>query len=118
MPLTDDFAKITFTGAKGATNDTSAQTVVPDPGSGQNVYVVDKRNLSVVNEDTVSVTIIVRLTGGTSRIVERCTLVVGDHYVNPARIVISPGETLTIELAATVTTSQSPWSVAYFQVTN
>lgn len=116
MPLTDDFAKVTYSGAKGATNSTTPQTAVPDPGTGANSYVVDVANLSVVNEDTVNITVIVRLTGGTSRVVERVVLATGDHYVNPARIVVSPGETLTLELSGAITTNQSPWSVAYWQV--
>lgn len=118
MPLTDDYSTIAFSGTKGATNNTTGVTVVADPGTGANPYVVDKEDLGILNEDTVSQTFILRLTGGTSRILERVTLNVGDKWTNPNRIIVNPGETVTIELTGSVTTNQLPWSVAYFQVIN
>lgn len=118
MPLTDSTGVYTFTGAKGATSNATPQTVVPDPGTGANVFIIEKEDFGVLNEDTASVTIIVTLTGGTPRVIERTTLISGDHYLNPSRWICSPGETITVQLAATVATTQPTWLATYFQITN
>lgn len=116
MPLTDDFATIQWTSAKGATNSTTPQTVVSDPGSGAQPYIVAAGQFTFRNADTVSSTMIVTITGGTSRIVENVTLASGDKFVNDGTYVISAGETMTVELASAITTNQSVWSCAYYQI--
>lgn len=116
MPLTDIYNTVNFTGAKGATNNTTPVTVVPDPASTTNPYIVDKEDMCVINEDTTAKTVILTLTGGTSRVIERVTLAVGDKWTNPNRIVVSNGETVTIQLSGAVTTSQLPFLVAYYQI--
>jgi len=118
MPLTDATGVITFTGSKGATNSTTPQTAVPDPGTGANVFVIEKEDFGVLNEDTATVTVIIKLTGGTPRVIERVTLISGDHYLNPSRWICSPGETITIELAAAIATTQPTWLATYYQITN
>lgn len=117
MPLTDIYATYTFSGSKGATNNTTPVVVVADPASSQ-PYIVDKEDLGILNEDTTAKTFILRLTGGTSRIIERVTLAVGDKWTNPNRIIVNNGETVTVETTATVTTNQMTWLVAYYQITN
>lgn len=118
MPLTDDYGSITWASSKGATNNTTPQTVVSDPGTGAPAYVVETGQFTVLNLDTASVTILVKITGGTSRTVEQVTLSTGNKYINDAKYVISPGETLTLELSGTVATTQPTWTCAYYQIIN
>lgn len=118
MPLTDDFGSVIWSSTKGATNNTTPQTVVADPGTGLPGYVVDAAQMSVLNRDSASVTVIITITGGTSRIVESVSLATGDKWINSVKYVVSPGETLTVELAAVVTATQPTWTCAYYQVVN
>lgn len=118
MPLTDDYGSVQWSSAKGATNGTSAQTVVSDPGTGAPPYIVPSGGFNFLNRDTASVTMIVTITGGTSRIIERVSLSVGDKFVNDGQYIISAGETLTVELSAAATTTQSTWSCGYYQTIN
>lgn len=118
MPLTDIYGSIQWSSAKGATNNTTPQTAVADPGTGAQPYVVENGQFTVLNRDTVSAIVIVTITGGTSRIVERVSLATGDKFVNDAKYVISAGETLTVELAGSITTNQLTWSCAYYQTIN
>lgn len=118
MPLTDEYATVTFIGGKGATNSTTPVTVIADPGTGANPYVIEKEDFGVLNEDTVSATIIVKVTGGTSRVIERVTLSSGDRWTNTSRIAVSASETMTIECSAAITTNQLTYQVAYFQIIN
>lgn len=118
MPLTDQYSVITYSSSKGVTANTTPQTVVADPGTGNPVYVVEPYGLGVLNEDTTTKTLILTITGGTPRIVERVQVAAGSKWVNSSTISVAAGETLTLELSAVVTTSQLPWHVNYFQVTN
>lgn len=118
MPLTYKDSQVVFSGSKGATNSTTPVTVVSDPGTGTQPYIVDKEDFGILNEDTVNATIILTLTGGTSRVIERAVLATGDKWVNGNRIVVNPGETLTLQLASAITTNQLTYSVAYYQVIN
>lgn len=114
MPLYDS-ADILWTSSKGATNNTSAQTVISDPGTGLPAFVCPECAFGILNEDTASATVILRITGGTSRVVERIVLAAGEKFVNSAQYVVIPGETLTVELGGTVTTNQLPWNASYYQ---
>lgn len=118
MPLTYKNDQVVFSGSKGATNNTTPVTVVSDPGTGASPYIVDKEDLGVLNEDTVAATVVLTQTGGTSRVIERVSLSPGDKWVNGNRIVVNPGETLTLNVSSTVTTNQLTYSVAYYQVIN
>lgn len=118
MPLLDNYGNIVWSSSKGVTNNTTPVTVVSDPGTDNPAYVVDTNQFSLLNRDTVSVTMILTITGGTSRIIERITLATGDKFVNSAKIILSAGETLTVELAATITTNHPTWSCSYYQTVN
>lgn len=118
MPLTYKNDQVVFYGNKGATNNTTPVTVVDDPGTGANPYIIDKEDFGILNEDTVSATIVVTLTGGTSRVIERVVLAVGDKWVNGNRIVVNAGETITLNVSSAATTNQLTYSVAYYQVIN
>lgn len=118
MPLTDDYGSVQWFSAKGATNGTSAQTVISDPGTGAQPYIVPTGAFNFLNRDTASVTMILTITGGTSRIIERVSLSIGDKFVNDGQYIVSAGETLTVELSAAATSVQSTWACGYFQTTN
>lgn len=115
MPLTDETSKITYVGNKGSTNNTTAVTMVSDPGTGAAPRVIDMDGLGVLNRDTVTATVIIRQTGGSGTIVvDQVTIATGDKWTNAQRYVVSPGETLTIELAGNVTTNQLTWTVSEY----
>lgn len=118
MPLTDTYASTVWSSSKGATSNAVPQTVIADPGVGQLSYVCDENSFSIINLDTVDVTFTLKITGGTSRIVEKITLSPNDKFVNGNKYVVAAGETLTVELAATVATTQPTWSASYFQIIN
>lgn len=117
MPLTDSYASTVYSGSQGTTNNTTSVIVVPNPGTGQPVFVVPPEHLAVLNRDTVSQTIIVTLTAP-STIVDRVTLATGDRWTNPASIIVGPGQTLTVELAGFVTTNQLTYNSAFFYLTD
>jgi len=118
MPLTDTYASIIWSSSKGATNNATPQTVIADPGAGQLSYICDASSFSIINLDTANITFTLTITGGTPRIVEKVTLAPNDKFVNASRYVVAAGETLTVELAATVATTQPTWFASYFQQTN
>lgn len=117
MPLFDTI-NIFWASNKGATNNTTPQTVIPDPGAGAVPFVCQQYGFGFLNEDTAAVTMILRITGGTSRVVERVVLNAGDKFANSVQYFVSAGETLTVELAGTVATTQPTWQVGYYQQTN
>lgn len=114
MPLFDQIATF-YSGSQGTTNNTTPVTVVADPGSGAPVFIVEPENFSVLNRDTVNATVIVTLTAPTT-IIERVTLQSGDKWTNTSKIIVGPGQTLTVELAGSVTTNQLTYTSAFFQV--
>lgn len=114
MPLFDQIATF-YSGSQGPTTNTTPVVVVPDPGTGAPVYILEPENLSVLNRDTVNATLIVTLTAP-STIIERVTLQTGDKWTNTSRIIVGPGQTLTIELAGAITTNQATYNSAFFQV--
>ena len=118
MPLTDDYGSLVWYSSKGATNNTTPQTAVSDPGTGAASYIVDENQLTVLNLDTAAVTIVVTITGGTPRVVERVSIAGSDKWMNSAKYGISAGETMTVELAASVATTQPTWSCIYYQRIN
>lgn len=118
MPLTDTYASINWFSSKGATNNTTPVVAVSDPGAGQLPFVCPESSFNIINLDTANVTFTLKITGGTSRIVEKITLATGDKFVNDSKYTILPGETLTVELSGTITTTQPEWSVTYFQMVN
>lgn len=116
MPLTDDFGLKTWFNSKGVTNNTTPVTVIADPGTGLPAYILETGQVSVLNRDTVTAIMILTITGGTSRIIERVSLATGDKWISGGTIVISAGETLTIELAGSITTNQPTYAAAYYQI--
>jgi len=118
MPLTDDYASITWSSSKGATNNTTPQVIITDPGVGQLSFVCEEGGFSIINLDTVNVTVTLIETGGTPRIIERVILSPGDKFLNSSRYVVGAGETITVELSLAVTTTQPTWHVAWYQMVN
>jgi len=114
MPLFDQIATF-YSGTQGASNNTTPVTVVPDPGTGAPVFIIEPENLSVLNRDTVNATVILTLTAP-STIIERVTLTTGDKWTNNSKVIVGPGQTLTLELAGSVTTNQVTYNTAFFQV--
>ncbi|MFA6049904.1 MAG: hypothetical protein WC761_01785 [Candidatus Paceibacterota bacterium] len=115
MPLTDETSKIAYSGSVGSTNNTTAVTVVPNPGTGGPNIIIDKDCFSVLNRDSVDATVIVTVAGA-AVIIERVTLSPGFKWTNPSRVVIQPGQSLTLELLASITTNQLTWQVGSFFV--
>lgn len=113
MPIFDQ-STTTFSGSQGTTNNTTPVTVITGPSTGAPVFVVDEGGLSVLNRDTASATVILTLTAP-STIIERITMQSGDKWVNGGPIVVGPGQTLTIELAGSVTTNQLTYTSTFFQ---
>jgi hypothetical protein len=116
MPLSDDYGLKTWFNSKGVTNNTTPVTIIADPGAGLPAYVLETGQISVLNRDTATAIIILTITGGTSRIIERVSLASGDKWISGGTFVISAGETLTIELAGAITTNQLTYAAAYYQV--
>jgi len=115
MPLTDETSKITYVGNKGSTNNTTAVTMVSDPGTGAPPRVIDMDSLGVLNRDTASATVIIRQTGGSGTIVvDQVIISAGDKWTNAQRYIVSAGETLTIELAGAVTANQLTWTISEY----
>ena len=107
------YANLVYSGTQGTSNNTTPVTVVPNPGTGANPFVIEEGNFSVLNRDTATATIIATLTSPTT-IIERVTLATGDKWSSGAKIVVGPGQTLTLELAGAVTTNQLTYNTVFF----
>lgn len=115
MPLFD-VQNVVWVSSKGVTNNTTPQTVITDPGAGNPSYICPEKSFGFLNEDTAAVTMILRITGGTTRVVERILLNPNDKFVNSTGYVISAGETLTVELSGAVAATQPTWQAGYYQI--
>lgn len=113
MPLSDMYANVAFSGTQGTTSNTTPVTVVPNPGTGAAPFIVEDGQFSVLNRDTASATIIATMTSPTT-IIERVTLASGDKWTCSSKLVVGPGQTLTLELAGVVTTNQLTYNTVFF----
>jgi hypothetical protein len=116
MPLFDT-STVFYSGTQGTSNNTTPVTVVPDPGAGSNVFIVDSENLAVLNRDTVASTVTITLTNPTT-IIERVIMQPGDKWTNSGRVAVGPGQSLTLTLGANVTTNQLTYTAVFFKTSD
>ena len=116
MPLFDT-TTVFYSGSQGTSNNTTPVTIVPDPGTGARVFVVDPENISVLNRDTAAAAVTITLTSPTT-IIETVVMQSGDKWTNAGRIVVGPGQTLTLVLGGSVTTNQLTYNSVFFQMSD
>lgn len=102
-------APVVLTPVQGATNGATPVTIIAAPATGKR-RVLEPGDLAVLNEDTVTATVILTLN---AVVVERVALTAGSKFVNSDRLVVDAGSTLTITLGGAVTTNELNWHAAY-----